>query len=260
MLRTVKSLFWISFRSELFNAPQMLSQSVFFVLILVVFNFLWTQGAQSGLPMPASAREMLWYLVLTEVVTLSLAAVHRDIESDLQKGRMAAALLRPTHYLSVVCWQGAGTLFARIPVFGLVGAVTALALTGGWPDRGVESLLALLLAPLACGVLLILVTSVGLSAVWLRECSPLYWVFQKSLFVFGGLMLPLSMYPDWFQSLAAVLPFKPVLYGVAQAILGAPISVLLWNAVSLVIWFVAGLALAHWLHGRFVRKVLRGEI
>lgn len=260
MLRTLKEFFWISFRAEFFNIPQMLSQSVFFVLILMVFNFLWIEGGKGQMRMPASPADMLWYLVLTETVALSVTVVYREIESDFRRGRMASALLRPTHYLWIIFWQGAGTFCARLPVFAAVGGATGAILTGGWPTHTGSALAALLVAPFACGVLMIFIVSVGLSTVWLRDCAPVWWVFQKCLFVFGGLMLPVSMYPDWFQAIAAVLPFKRVLDGVAQGVLGGPAQAFCWNLMLLSVWLLVGIALARWLHGMFVKKVLRGEV
>ena len=50
MLRTLKDLFWLSFRAEFFNVPQMLSQAVFFVMTLMECNCLWLEGANTALP------------------------------------------------------------------------------------------------------------------------------------------------------------------------------------------------------------------
>jgi hypothetical protein len=33
---------------------------------------------------------------------------------------------------------------------------------------------------------------------WLQEVAPVYWVWQKLLFVLGGLMLPLQVYPAFY--------------------------------------------------------------
>jgi hypothetical protein len=39
--------------------------------------------------------------------------------------------------------------------------------------------------------------AIGLLDVWGQYARPVYWIWQKSLFVLGGLMLPLSLYPSW---------------------------------------------------------------
>lgn len=39
---------------------------------------------------------------------------------------------------------------------------------------------------------------------------------QKMLFLFGGLLLPLEIYPDWMQTIAWATPFPAILYGPAS--------------------------------------------
>jgi len=86
---------------------------------------------------------------------------------------------------------------------------------------------------------------IGLLAFWLEDVSPVYWVWQKLMFVLGGLMMPLEFYPQFIQKAAAFTPF-PVL-------LADPASFVVWNrlvtpgalARSLVIWCCAT-AIAVW--------------
>ena len=41
----------------------------------------------------------------------------------------------------------------------------------------------------------------------------MYWVWQKLMFVLGGLMLPLEFYPAFIQRIAAFTPFPALLAG-----------------------------------------------
>ena len=52
---------------------------------------------------------------------------------------------------------------------------------------------------------------VGLSAFWMHDVEPLFWVWEKLLFMFGGLMIPLAVYPVWIQKIAAFTPFSAIL-------------------------------------------------
>ena len=45
-----------------------------------------------------------------------------------------------------------------------------------------------------------------LLAFWLQDVAPVYWVWQKLMFVLGGLMLPLELYPAFIQRAAAFTP------------------------------------------------------
>src|SRR5262245_37319895 len=52
---------------------------------------------------------------------------------------------------------------------------------------------------------------IGLLAFWLEDVSPVYWVWQKLLFMLGGLMLPLELYPHVVQRAALFTPFPAML-------------------------------------------------
>ena len=75
----------------------------------------------------------------------------------------------------------------------------------------------------------------GLTAFWLGDVSPLFWIWQKLLFIFGGLMLPLSLYPEWMQRVAAYTPFPSILAGPAGFTIGGGAD----EALALV-WHLCG--------------------
>jgi ABC-2 type transport system permease protein len=54
---------------------------------------------------------------------------------------------------------------------------------------------------------------------WLHDVSPVYWVWQKLLFVCGGLMLPIRQYPAVIQNIARFTPFPSILAGPASFVL-----------------------------------------
>ncbi len=64
---------------------------------------------------------------------------------------------------------------------------------------------------------------IGLLAFWLQDVAPVYWVWQKLMFVLGGLMLPLELYPVFIQRAAAFTPFPTLLAAPASFMLGTPL-------------------------------------
>ena len=48
----------------------------------------------------------------------------------------------------------------------------------------------------------------------------MYWVWQKLMFVLGGLMLPLELYPAFVQRAALFTPFPSLLAAPASFVLG----------------------------------------
>jgi ABC-2 type transport system permease protein len=94
---------------------------------------------------------------------------------------------------------------------------------------------------------------VGLSAFWFQEAAPFHWVTQKLLFVFGGLMFPLEIYPAWLRGIAAWTPFSAMVHGCGRLALRYDPALAAMTALRLLAWGTAlGLALA-WLYRRGLR-------
>ena len=85
--------------------------------------------------------------------------------------------------------------------------------------------------------------AIGLSAFWIVDTSPVYWIWQKLAFVLGGLLLPLELYPDWLRALARIFE---------QRIGWHRVGVLL----SITIISIAAVVLYRKLHNINVGKVL----
>jgi ABC-2 type transport system permease protein len=77
---------------------------------------------------------------------------------------------------------------------------------------------------------------IGLLTFWLHDVSPVYWVSQKLLFVLGGLMLPLEVYPGVIQRIAAFTPFPALLAGPASFMLSNGGAMPATLARDLAIW------------------------
>jgi ABC-2 type transport system permease protein len=76
-----------------------------------------------------------------------------------------------------------------------------------------------LFGSIAAGLLTGLHVGIGPLAFWLDDVSPVFWVWQNMLFVFGGLMLPIGIYPEVMQRIAALTPFPVILAGPASFVL-----------------------------------------
>ena len=257
---SLASLFVTAFRTELKNAPQLLLQVGWIALFLSVFHLVWLASAASGLELPGTPAQLSWYLAITEMIVLSCPWVHREVEEDLLHGRIMASLLRPLSYIKIVYFQSLGVCFARLGVMASAGIITATILTGQFPDALLLVTLLIFFVPFSCAGLTLFLLAIGLGAVWMGEAKPLYWVYQKSLFILGGLQIPIVMYPEWFQSIAALLPFKPFLNGIAQGMLGATYLQLTVNLALMVVWCIMGLCVVQGLYARFIEKMLRGEV
>ena len=78
--------------------------------------------------------------------------------------------------------------------------------------------------------------AIGLCAVWLQDCSPVYWIWQKCAFILGGLLLPLEIYPPWLREIALWTPFSAIMHGPGRMAFGWQPEVAALVAVKLLLW------------------------
>ncbi len=201
----------ISARQQWVYRGELAARAVSTVLFLGVFVALWTaaysfnqQEAMVGYTLP----QILWYLAMTESIALSTSRIFFDISESVKAGDLAYLLIRPISY---PLNQVAHSLGNSVPRFVLnlliASAVVALGageISGSWSGFAAF----LLMACLALILDALIAVLIGLTAFWLEEIMPVFLIYQKLLFTIGGLFLPLEMFPDWLQRIAAWLPFR----------------------------------------------------
>lgn len=235
-------------RAELYG------RALFFAVILGVFSALWRAVAEAGMPISARHEDLVWYLAATEWVLLSTPARHLDIQEQVRRGDVVYQLPRPVSFVRAALAQCLGTLAVRAPFLGVVAFACAYAFTATTPSA--RSLLIFVPFGLfAAAVMAELYVALGLLSFWLSDATPLYWVANKLLFVLGGLMLPLELYPRWLQLVAACTPFPSILAGPGSFVLHAPDSSALWLAARLCAWAIVLFGLVELLFRRAMRTL-----
>jgi ABC-2 type transport system permease protein len=191
---------------------------VFFAVILGVFASLWRAIADAGMPIAGDPKQLVWYLATTEWIILSAPPIHVDLQESIRRGDVVCRLGRPVSYVGSVFAEALGLLAVRAPLLAATAWICALAFTGWIPP--IASLAWTLPFGFAAAALITgMHLWIGLLAFWLEDVSPVFWVAQKLLFVFGGLMLPIELYPNAMQRAAAWTPFPTMLAGPASFVL-----------------------------------------
>ena len=215
------------------NTKALIGLSIFLLVCLVIFSNLWkiieAKIGASGF----NSAELLWYIALNEWVLISLPSSERAIEGDLRSGRLATLLPRPISYLASTFFESAGELCANLLVLGVVSFGFTWFMVGGLPG-----MMAIFPAWIGVGILAGVVGTlfqmlIGLTAFWIYEVDPFSWIWEKLLFAFGGLLLPLSVYPDWWQTAARYTPFP--------YILGYRSALAIDSGDNQILWIVSGL-------------------
>ena len=226
----------------------------FFAVILGVFSSLWHAVAEAGMPIDADPKALVWYLAATEWILLSAPPIYLDIQNAIRRGDVVYRLTHPVSFVAAEYASALGLLMLRAPVLGITAFCCAFVFTGWVPP--VTTLAVVVPFGLAATMLITaLYLMLGLLAFWLHDVAPVFWVWQKLLFVLGGLMLPLELYPQIIQRVAMFTPFPSLLSGPASFVLGASAGSPAVLARSLLFWSCATTLAIAWLFRRALSNV-----
>ena len=230
---------------------ELYGRMVFFAVILGVFSSLWRAVGEAGLSIAADPKALVWYLAATEWILLSVPQVHVDVQEAIRRGDIVYRLGQPASFVLAEFAAGMGAVALRMPVLGATAFVCAWAFTRWTPPLATMALF-VPFAVAAVALLVALHVWIGMLAFWMQDVAPVFWVTQKLMFVFGGLMLPLTLYPAFMQTAAALTPFPVMLFTPASLMLGTEFVRPLILARDLLIWGAVITAGVQWTYRRAV--------
>lgn len=235
-------------------SPSLVGKVLFYLLVTYILSKVWSV-TPLGSQFSMSAADLVWYVTITEWIVVSTPLVLTEIEKDVQSGDIICGLCRPMSYIWTHVARGFGSFLLQATILGVAGVIFAYCLTGQFLSHPEALLWGVPMGLLSGFLSIVFNVSIGISAFWLFDSSPFYWLWQKSSFVLGGLILPLSIYPGWLRTISECTPFAAILYGSAQTIVGGDPSFALRNAVILGVWTIIGLGLMHGLFSMGVKKL-----
>jgi len=246
----------VAANSKLAYWQEMGARGLFFAVILFIFSQLWSSLLGSDRQLAGFTRQQLvWYLTITEVITLSGSSLLRQVEQDVKTGQIAYLLLRPASYVLYQVSYYAGEVLVAIGCNLLVGATVATLLVGMLPLTLTNVLGALALFLLGGLTQCLLLLSIALLSFFVEECRPFYWIYSKLVFTAGGLFIPLDLYPGLLKVVAKALPFQAIAYGPARMFVGGGIAEFVPLVVTAAVWAAALALLVNWQYSKGVQQV-----
>lgn len=248
----------LSARQRLAERGVIVARAAFYGLILFVFSRLWDAALAGATDLELLPHQLVWYLAITEWIVLSAPPVHTDVEDEIRRGDLVYRLTRPASYLATRLAESLGDLLVRLVTLAGPGFAFAWLLTGRLPTEPALMLWLLPLGLLAGVLVLLMMFAIGFTSLWLHDCRPLYWVWQKGAFILGGLLLPLELYPPWLREIASASPFAALFHGPGRTALGQGSAGALQGLALLGAWtLVTALGLA-WAYRRGLARIELG--
>lgn len=237
--------YWAIFQTTLLNSlaypGELLGRSLLIIPFMWIFYQLWNvtfKASGTGSINGMTLYSTMWYLMMAETIELSRSNLARTISDNVKDGSIAYILNKPYSFILYQFSNSMGETVFRALMNAVLGSVVIWWLVG--PPPGWMGWLFAFIAVLGTWILNFCFTClIGLSAFIVEDVNPFMWIYQKFIFILGGFLIPLDLYPGWLQTIAKALPFSALVYGPSKLFI-APSWRLLGEVLLLqTVWILA---------------------
>jgi ABC-2 type transport system permease protein len=250
-LRQIGIKYWAitltNLQNQLAYVWDALGRAVFIILIMFIFVQLWSAAFEvqgdaeiAGLTLA----DTIWYFLIAEMIELGKFRHDQRISEEVKDGSIAYTLNRPYNYLAYHFFNGLGETVVKMILIFLLGLPLVLWYAGP-PSIAWQAIPAVVVVVFLAMVLdFCMASSIGLLAFVTEDTFSFRLVYQKLMFILGGLLIPLDFLPEWLQRIAYLLPFSQVTYAPAKLFVAFDVRLLLETVSLQLVWiFITGLIL-----------------
>jgi ABC-2 type transport system permease protein len=190
--------------------------AAFYLMVTAVLSSLWSAAAGRGDVAGYSAVALAWYVATSEAATIPLNfRMIEDVGDDIGSGAVSTELLRPVSVVGTRVVTEVGRMLPKLAVCIAVGVAFVL-LVHGAPPRPLALVLAVPSLVLALSLNIVAQHAFAAAAFWIHDAKSTWFLYQKLVFVLGGMLLPLEVLPDALEAVARWLPFAAMAYAPAR--------------------------------------------
>ena len=233
------AVFKINLLNSLAYPAELVTRSAMILLFMRVFFQLWHitfAAAGSDTINRLTLRDTMWYLLLAETLELGRPRLARVVSEQVKDGSIAYLLNKPYNFLLYQLSSGLGESLPRMGMLFILGGALVWVMAGPPPDL-VNWPLALVALAGAWLLHFCVNSLIGLSAFTVEEVAPFEWIYQKLVFILGGMLIPLDFYPAWLQTIARSLPFAYMMYGPARLFVLPDMQLFIQILTGQLFWF-----------------------
>ncbi|HEY7876440.1 MAG TPA: ABC-2 family transporter protein [Actinomycetota bacterium] len=236
------------------HRPPLVARVLMYLVVLVVLAALWRaaigeHGAIAGYDFPA----MLWYLTIAEAAVISIdPRLIEQVGSAIGDGSVSVEMLRPVSVVGFRVASSLGESAARFAAVLVAGSAFAWSQVGPPPDLGAFAL-AVPSALMALTANLAAQHTFAAMAFWVNDAKAAWFLYQKLVFLLGGMLLPLELLPSGVETAARFMPFWPMSYAPGRLASGHLDPLLL---VGQAVWLVVLLGIAAYVFGVGQRRLV----
>lgn len=248
---------WYEVRQRFQYVWDQVFAGVFIAIILFVFFHIWTvifsgKSVVEGF----SLAQMIWYLAMAETLVIASGFFWIErIGDEVRTGVIASRLLKPMDYVVSAFFINLAHVLYNFVISGSVAFVVSYMLVG-FIDFSWHHVLLVLLTVVG-GIFLnfFFTAAIGLLSFWVEDTSALFWIYQKAIFILGGMLVPLEVYPAWLSNIVVWLPFSFFTYFPSKLFVMFSTDVFITTIIGQLAWIVVSIMFVVLIYDAGLRKV-----
>lgn len=211
------TVFKISISNNLVYVTNFISGNLFIAFILFIYLNLWTniyrdRNVISGFTM----KQLMWYLFMTEVISLAKSDIFKSVGRDVKSGNIAYLISKPYNYILYNYFNSLGEIILKTITNAFIAGFVTYIFVGLIDINLVAIPVVALSMFLSISINFFILVCLSLTSFWFEENTAFYWIYSKLIFIIGGMLIPIEMFPVWLKGIALKLPFAYVTYGPAK--------------------------------------------
>ena len=225
------------------------------LLYVFIFYYLWsaiyTQHQVAGFTLVA----IVWYFGVAQILRAGGGRPVKDISKVIQDGTVINYMNKPISFLWFQACTQIGRNFATLISSSFLVSVFVYLVMGA-PDT-VWFFIPLAVLTIIFGLVInfLLGFAIATSAFWVEDANPLHWVYDKIVFLLGGLLFPIDLLPDFFMKLARFLPTSYFVYYPARLLSSFELSLFIEVIIGQIVYLSILVLLANYLLKRGMKKL-----
>lgn len=258
MLKTMLELGKIHFKEYSIYKSNFYLFTLNRIVEVIVYIFVWQAiYMQTGNTGGFTIEQMITYYIL--VVSLSSIAtwgVNEDMAHSIRSGKINKELLSPMSYFKYYFGINLGEIGFAIPVSIATFILCAIFWKVMMPVSIINFVLFLLVIILIIPISFFIQMIIGTVGFYTNSIWGMQILKKSIISIFSGLIAPLTLFPEWFQKIANILPFKEFIYTPINIYLGTiPLNQIGAIILKLILWIVILYLIAKTFFEHAVKKI-----
>lgn len=208
-------------------------------ILMFVLNQLWDYILKDKLAGGFSKNQLVWYIIITELVTLSNYRSFHEISSMVKNGDIANLLIKPVDFIKLRFMQDLSAVI-KLGINTLFAIVLGLVLAGPIKVKLINLILMIVSVILGFITKILISIFVGLIAMVTEENRGYWLVIQKLSFLL--VLTPLEFYNKNIQVIFYLLPTTYLVYSPARIFIGAStihsLILILLELIAMMVWYM----------------------